>query len=201
MTFADIDPPRSPTRGVPRNLFVGPTANEAHNVGVLWANILLAIRSQLWLRDCFSANERLLELVVEGMKLDPGTPNFLQARDAILLADLIEHGGEDYPEIWQAFSKRGCGFSAVAPAGDTTSGIVEAFDLPIVITYPNGRPTTLPPNTSATVTVVMSGAGDLAPMPGTETLMLSLNGGPYAATPLVPTIQDHFEATLPASAC
>lgn len=202
MTFADIDPlQQSYPGGVPRNLFVGPTANEAHNVGVLWANILLAIRSKLWLRDGFSANERLLELVVEGMKLDPGTPNFLQARDAILLADLIEHGGEDYPEIWQAFSKRGCGFSAVAPAGDTTSGIVEAFDLPIVITYPDGRPTTLPPNTAATVTVVMSGAGDLAPTLGTETLMLSVNGGPYAATPLVPTIQDHFEATLPASAC
>ena len=38
-------------------------------------------------------NELTLQLVTDGMKLTPASPNFLQARDAILLADKIDNAG------------------------------------------------------------------------------------------------------------
>jgi hypothetical protein len=202
MTYADIDgAQQSYPPGIPRNSLIASTANEVHNVGNLWGNILLETRANLWAGHGFAANDQLMQLVVDGMKLDPGTPNFLQARDAILQADIADYGGADLPEIWTAFAKRGCGFSATSPSGDTTSGIVEAFDLPIVFTYPNGVPVQLEPNQATTFQVEVAGVGPLQPIPGTGTLHLSMNGGPFAPIPLVETSPDHYDVTLPPSAC
>ncbi len=203
MTYADIDPQQqSYPAGTPRNPYVGVTANEPHNVGVLWANILLDARARMWAMQGFAANENLLQLVIEGMKLDPGTPDFLEARDAILQADMVANGSIDYPYLWPAFANRGCGWNAVSPGGDTSTGIRESYDLPISFVYPTeGVPQTLAPNQGAQFSVTITGADGLSPALGTQTLWLSLNGAPYVPTALVPTSQTTFDVTIPAGQC
>lgn len=56
----------------------------------------------------------------------PCNPTFIQARDAILDADLALTGGENACEIWKGFSKRGLGVNAVFHDTDR----VDSFDLP-----------------------------------------------------------------------
>jgi extracellular elastinolytic metalloproteinase len=43
------------------------------------------------------------------MKLQPCRPSFFDARDAIIQADEILTGGENFCTLWQGFSKRGLG--------------------------------------------------------------------------------------------
>jgi uncharacterized repeat protein (TIGR01451 family) len=134
LTFKDLDPnqisahpdvPLSPIDGF-NPLF----AAEVHNQGELWCVTLWEMRANLVDRYGFEGNELALRLVTDAMKLTPPNPNFLQARDAIILADQVDNGGANFVEIWRAFAKRGMGFSAVSPDANTTYGIIEAFDLP-----------------------------------------------------------------------
>jgi extracellular elastinolytic metalloproteinase len=48
-------------------------------------------------------------LVLNGMKLQPCRPSFFQARDAIIQADMVLTGGENFCELWEAFAERGLG--------------------------------------------------------------------------------------------
>lgn len=74
-------------------------------------------------------NNLALQLVMDGLKLQPCSPTFLDSRDAILAADMALTGGANQCLIWEAFAKRGMGFSAVS--GTNTRGDeIEAFDLP-----------------------------------------------------------------------
>jgi hypothetical protein len=54
----------------------------------------------------------------------------LQARNAIIQADLVDTGGANRNELWAAFAKRGMGVSATSPASSTTTNLHEAFDVP-----------------------------------------------------------------------
>ena len=76
-----------------------------------------------------AGNNLALQLVTDGLKLSPPNPNFVQARDAILLAERMWSGGTNSAEIWSAFAKRGLGFNAKAPESYTTSGAQESHDL------------------------------------------------------------------------
>lgn len=62
-------------------------------------------------------NTLALQLILDGMKLQPCRPNFLDARDAILAADHALTGGENYCTILNAFTKRGAGLKAVLRGG------------------------------------------------------------------------------------
>jgi hypothetical protein len=68
--------------------------------------------------------------VTDGMKLAPANPNFLQARDAIIQADLVNNAGANRGELWMAFAKRGMGANATSPVSSTTTGLVENYDVP-----------------------------------------------------------------------
>ena len=135
LTFKDIDSAQaSDYPGIPRNPvfpFTPGLASEVHNQGEIWCVTLWEARSRLIRKHGYRVgNELILQLVTDGMKLSPVNPNFLQARDAILQADLVNNGGENLPELWAAFARRGMGFSAISPLSSTTLGVVEAFDLP-----------------------------------------------------------------------
>ncbi|CAG8460326.1 16423_t:CDS:2 [Acaulospora colombiana] len=52
-------------------------------------------------------NTLILQFVVDGMKLQPCRPTFINARDAILQADEILTSGDNFCEIWRGFAKRG----------------------------------------------------------------------------------------------
>ncbi len=136
LTFKDIDPTQaSPHAGVllsPRFASSdAPPADDIHNQGEVWCVALWEARANL-IRQYGAAagNQLLLQLVTDGMNLAPANPNFLEARDALLQADLVDNAGTNQPALWAAFAKRGLGFSAVSPSSVTTVGVREAFDLP-----------------------------------------------------------------------
>jgi VCBS repeat-containing protein len=132
LTFKDIDPAKAGTHAnVPRSPVIGNTANEVHNIGEVWCVTLWDARARLVARHGHAiGNELMLRLVTDGMKLSPANPTFLEARDAILQADAVNNGGANRNDLWAAFARRGMGASAVAPGSNTTSGVIEAFDLP-----------------------------------------------------------------------
>ena len=68
-------------------------------------------------------NNMAMQLVTDGLKLQPCGPTFLDARDAILEADMLNYDGANQCLIWETFARRGLGASAIA-------GGVEAFDIP-----------------------------------------------------------------------
>ncbi len=149
-TFKDIDPAQiSAHTGVPQSPlypFNPQEADEVHHQGEVWCTALWEVHANLVAKYGWTVgNELTLQLATDGMKLTPPAPNFLQARDAILMADVIDTGGANQFEIWQGFAKRGMGFSARSPNSSTTAGVVEAFDLPglqvdhIVISGGNGN--------------------------------------------------------------
>ena len=135
LTFADIDPWKASAHdGVPRNPLLGPfradLANEVHSQGEVWCMMLWEMRANLIRKLGPEAGNNLaLQLVTDGLKLSPPNPNFVQARDAILLADRMWSGGANAPEIWSVFAKRGLGFNAKAPESYTTAGAQESYDL------------------------------------------------------------------------
>ncbi|MEK0447386.1 MAG: hypothetical protein RLZZ399_2707, partial [Verrucomicrobiota bacterium] len=102
-----------------------------HFMGEVWCVALWEVRANLIAKHGWEAgNEMTLQLVTDGMKLSPVNPTFLQARDAIVQADLVNHGGANRWELWRGFAKRGMGASAIVPASSATTGVTEAFDVP-----------------------------------------------------------------------
>ncbi|MEN0007021.1 MAG: M36 family metallopeptidase, partial [Bacteroidota bacterium] len=66
-------------------------------------------------------NNIAMQLVLDGLKIQPCSPDFIEARDAILTADSINYDGAHQCLIWETFARRGLGASAEA-------GGFEAFD-------------------------------------------------------------------------
>ncbi len=129
MTFADVDPAKiSLLDGAfPRGAIGSASANEVHNIGEVWCMMLLEVRAKLIARLGFAVgNERVLQLVTDGMKLSPLNPNMVQARDAILAAAAAGSDPADAGDIWAGFAIRGMGFGA------STNGtsVVESFVTP-----------------------------------------------------------------------
>jgi len=57
-------------------------------------------------------NSLIIQLVINGMKLQTCRPSFFDARDAIIQADQVLTGGENFCELWAGFSSRGLGVDA-----------------------------------------------------------------------------------------
>ena len=62
-----------------------------------------------------AGNQLMLQLVMDALALTPPHPTFLEARDAILLADRVNNGGTNQTVLWAAFARRGMGVSATVP--------------------------------------------------------------------------------------
>lgn len=113
-------------------------ATPPHGVGAVWAEMLWEMYWGLVNQYGFDANlytgtggnNLALQLVIDGMKLQPCNPGFVDGRDAILLADQAKSGGENECLIWEAFAKRGLGFSAVQGSSNLLNDGTQAFDLP-----------------------------------------------------------------------
>jgi hypothetical protein len=201
-TYADIDPAQqSYPPDVPRNTSISNTANEVHNAGEVWCNTLIECRAALMRHHGFEGNQRMLQLVVDGMKLSPGNPNMLVARDAILQADMVNYGGEDMAQLWHGFARRGMGLSATSPAV-SASGVHEAFDVPQFVTFafPDGLPSQLSPTTATSFQVDMSPT-NLTLTPDTAQVFYSVNGGEFTPAAMTAIDEDSFLATIPALPC
>src|SRR5918993_1169649 len=57
-------------------------------------------------------NRRWMQLVFDGFLLMPVNPTMLQARDAVLTADLMRFGGANQKEIWLGYAEGGMGVNA-----------------------------------------------------------------------------------------
>ncbi|KAI0201601.1 extracellular elastinolytic metallo proteinase [Astrocystis sublimbata] len=103
------------------------TYNEVHDIGEIWATMLYEVMWNLIDKHGLSTAKKptfdsngvptdgkflTMKLVLDGMALQPCSPNFIQARDAILDADTALTGGDNQCEIWTAFAKRGLGEDA-----------------------------------------------------------------------------------------
>ncbi len=135
LTFRDIDPTQAVAHsGIPlspRYLASNSNPTSVHAQGEVWCNALWEVRRNLVVKHDFpTGNTLALQLVTDGMKLAPVNPNFLQARDGIIQADLVNNAGVNSRELWAAFAKRGMGASATSPSSSTTTGLVETFDTP-----------------------------------------------------------------------
>jgi uncharacterized repeat protein (TIGR01451 family) len=75
-------------------------------------------------------NNLAMQLVIDGLKLQPCAPGFVDVRDAILLADQINNNGANQCLIWEVFARRGLGYSADQGASSSRSDGIEAYDLP-----------------------------------------------------------------------
>jgi hypothetical protein len=116
------------------------TNGTPHYIGEVWAamvwDMVWALIDQYGYNPDFygdwnsGGNNLAFQLVIDGLKLQPCGPGFVDGRDAILLADQSLTGGLNQCLIWQAFADRGLGFSASQGSPNSTNDGVEAFDLP-----------------------------------------------------------------------
>lgn len=116
------------------------TISQPHGIGYVWNTMLWEMYWNLVDRHGYNANiygawntggnNLAMQLVMDGMKIQPCQPGFVDGRNAILAADVALTGGTNSCEIWRGFAKRGLGFSASQGSSGSRSDGVEAFDLP-----------------------------------------------------------------------
>jgi hypothetical protein len=114
--------------------------SQPHGIGYVWNTMLWEMYWNLVDRHGYNkniyepwdegGNNLALQLVMDGMKLQPCRPGFVDGRNAILTADTALTAGENQCEIWRAFAKRGLGFSANQGDSNNRADGVAAFDLP-----------------------------------------------------------------------
>ena len=116
------------------------SVNVPHGVGSVWNAMLWEVYWNLVDEYGFNpdfyadwdqgGNLLAMQLVNDGLKLQPCSPGFVDGRDAILAADQALTGGANQCLIWEGFAKRGLGFSATQGSSNSNNDNVEAFDLP-----------------------------------------------------------------------
>ncbi|KAG4410930.1 hypothetical protein IFR04_015939, partial [Cadophora malorum] len=113
-----------------------------HTIGTVWATILYEVFWNLVEKYGITAARKptfsggvptdgrflAMKLVVDGMKLQPCSPTFITARNAIIDADLALTGGANKCLLWKGFAKRGLGSAAAQGSGSNNR--VESYTLP-----------------------------------------------------------------------
>lgn len=110
-----------------------------HSIGFVWATMLWDLHwkyvekygySSDVMANSSNGSTRVLQMVVDGLKLQACNPTFIDGRNAILSADAAATGGADKCMIWDVFAKRGLGVNASAGSKTSISDQVENFELP-----------------------------------------------------------------------
>lgn len=157
-----------------------------HGVGHGWAAILWDMNWDLIEKHGFNpdlyapwnsgGNNRSLQYVTDGLKLQGCSPGFVAARNGIIAATEAL-GGEDTCTVWAAFARRGLGYSAVQGSTDGDDN-TEAFD-----THPSCRGgVSSPVANEPTINVV--NVGSTVPVhftyPGNHGLDILASDSPYS---------------------
>ena len=111
-----------------------------HGVGSVWCAMLWDMTWALIDEYGFDAdlyngtggNNIALQLVMDGLKLQPCNPGFVDGRDAILEADMVNNGGVNQCLIWEAFAGRGLGDGADQGSSASVTDGNENFDIPVL---------------------------------------------------------------------
>jgi extracellular elastinolytic metalloproteinase len=109
-----------------------------HYIGSVWCTMLWDMAWNIIelegvdpdIYDGDGGNNIALQLVIDGLKLQPCNPGFVDGRDAILLADELNYGGQYKCAIWNAFAGRGLGVDADQGSSNDYNDGVESFALP-----------------------------------------------------------------------
>jgi hypothetical protein len=110
-----------------------------HAIGFVWASMLWDLTWKYVekygynndvLANPNSGNARVLQLVMDGLKLQACNPSFIDGRDAIIQADEVKTGGADKCMIWKAFARRGLGVAASTGSKTVGTDQVENFTYP-----------------------------------------------------------------------
>ena len=123
------------------NMGVNPIGTESHNIGEIWCAALWEmtwgiiqqtgnINPNLFDAGSTAGNSVALKLVIEGLKLQPCNPGFIDARNAILKADSLIYNGAYKCAIWTAFAKRGMGYGAIQGSSNSATDHVASTSLP-----------------------------------------------------------------------
>jgi extracellular elastinolytic metalloproteinase len=116
-----------------------PNISQPHGIGFIWASMLWDLTWDLIDQYGFTSNIKTgvggnimaMKLVTEGMKLTPCGPGFVDARDAIILADNLLFNGANECLIWKAFARRGLGSTANQGDPNVRDDQTENFDIPM----------------------------------------------------------------------
>lgn len=148
----------------------GIIGTEVHNIGEIWC---VALWEMTWgiiqqennINPNFfnfslagnGGNSIAFKLVLEGMRLQPCSPGYIDARNAILQADRNLYGGRHQCAIWTAFAKRGMGYSASQGSSFSATDQTAATDLPPAPSI-TGQPanTTVPAGSNANFSVTVT---------------------------------------------
>lgn len=120
-----------------------------HGVGSIWCNMMYEMLQEMvdiygWNDNVYNGanpvannvpsgaggNNVAMRLIIEGIKLQPNSPTFVQMREGILDADTLLYNGQHSCAIWKAFAKRGLGFSAQS-GSNAVNDEVEAYNVPL----------------------------------------------------------------------
>ncbi len=123
--------------------------SQPHGIGTIWAQMIWDMYWNMVDRDGFDpdlyngtgGNNLAIQLVIDGLKFTACNPTFIQQRNGILMADLVNNPITPTPAtgfaqseneclIWESFAKRGLGYSADDGGTNGRSDGTEAFDLP-----------------------------------------------------------------------
>jgi extracellular elastinolytic metalloproteinase len=107
-----------------------------HRIGEVWAAMLWDLHWALVEKYGFdpaiknpeSGNFRAIQLVMDGMKIQPCRPGFVDGRNAILMADKVKYNGADTCLISSVFARRGLGFEAKQGSAANYADGIENFD-------------------------------------------------------------------------
>lgn len=116
------------------------TANVSvpHGVGFVWCTMLwdltwAYIDKYGFDTDFYSGsggNNKVMQLVMDGLKLQACEPGFIDGRNALLMADMALTGGENQCLIWEVFSARGLGIAADQGLNSSRTDQLEDFTVP-----------------------------------------------------------------------
>ncbi|WP_104734844.1 T9SS-dependent M36 family metallopeptidase [Hanstruepera ponticola] len=116
----------------------GAAFSQPHGIGSIWATMLYDLAYAYVQKYGFDpdyyngtgGNNKVMQVVMDALKLQQCNPGFVNGRDAILAADTALTGGEDQCMIWEVFANRGLGFNASQGTSGSRSDQVESFTLP-----------------------------------------------------------------------
>jgi hypothetical protein len=141
------------------NIGYDASGNEVHSDGEIWIATNWSVRRELVAKynkqypysdedlqaDCANGlvnvdrcpgNRRWVQLLLDGMLLMPTNTSMVQARDAVLAADLMRFGGANQKELWLGFARAGLGRTAASTNGAVNSDSDPLPDFDAVGTEP-----------------------------------------------------------------
>ena len=156
----------------------GTLTYDSHVVGEVWCNMLwnftwALIKDKGIGPNIYNAagpygNQVALKLVIQGMKLQPCSPGFIDGRNAILKADTLLYGAANSATIWKVFASRGLGYHASqGSSGNLKDGVAD-YSLPPSL-FAKATPQSA---TAAQLSTLIK----LAPNPANEKVTLTIKG-------------------------